>query len=497
MAKTSTKLAARTWVTASLLALASQGACAGADPGPESADEPPLEQHDAPSPDHQDGNVIDEKVVRDWWNNTREIGDSEGPHRAPDELIDVNYRGRPVTVERYGSLLLLEGDVQVTSADIEDEHGEGELVQKGVSRQGRNFQWPGGVVPFRFGTYNNIADDGTLSGSLSTTQRGVIEDALDELMALVPGLTFRPRVASDANFITFNLSSVCSSSIGRAPGDSELGNAALPGEQIIRLSAGCVNRGVVQHEVAHALGVHHEQTRKDRDSFVRVNWGNVQGCPNNATSAADCDGCPGNPQACGCTQAQVNNNTCRRAHNFGTDNARSNLFGYDYESVMHYGVREFAKSGAGDSLTVLKNDPQTGAPYAVGQRSRVSNTDVAVLRALYPVMHVHDVLFARTGKTTLCRFDGRAEDANTNYSVSGGIPSSAMSGALVDTNKLTEGSYTVTCSATSAFWSQNYDYPAYTRTINPSNVSSSNRETYTASNVRVRVLNPGLIATLF
>lgn len=49
----------------------------------------------------------------------------------------------------------------------------------------------------------------------------------------------------------------------------------IGGRQDISIGLGCEYKGIVQHEILHALGRIHEQNRIDRDDYVKINEENI------------------------------------------------------------------------------------------------------------------------------------------------------------------------------------------------------------------------------
>jgi len=118
---------------------------------------------------------------------------------------------------------------------------------------------------------------------------------------------------------------------------------------------GCGNNpGSVAHEIMHALGFHHEHSRSDRQTFVMINWPNIE------------DG-------------MGNNNFWEETDSVSLGTS------YDYGSIMHYHNTAFNTNGMRtiDITAVGAYDPFITQPGLLGQRQALSNTDLQQLRLLY------------------------------------------------------------------------------------------------------------------
>nr|WP_276903956.1 M12 family metallopeptidase [Pedobacter kyonggii] len=109
--------------------------------------------------------------------------------------------------------------------------------------------WPGGIVYY-------VINDAAHSSN--------ILNAMSDWEASTP-IRFVQRT-NQSNYVNFQ---------GAPPnggGDSQLG--MVGGQQLIRLAASA-DKSTVIHEIGHAVGLMHEQTRADRDQYINVNFSNI------------------------------------------------------------------------------------------------------------------------------------------------------------------------------------------------------------------------------
>nr|CAD7453280.1 unnamed protein product [Timema tahoe] len=106
------------------------------------------------------------------------------------------------------------------------------------------------------------------------------------------------------------------------------------------------DEGRPTHEILHALGIFHEQSRADRDNYVKVHYDNI------------------------ISEFKVN------FDKESLENTTYN-FEYDYDSVMHYGPNYFSKEKGLPTITPKHRGVK------LGQRKAMSKTDCLKINDLY------------------------------------------------------------------------------------------------------------------
>uniref|UniRef100_A0A8R1DEI7 Metalloendopeptidase n=1 Tax=Caenorhabditis japonica TaxID=281687 RepID=A0A8R1DEI7_CAEJA len=194
-------------------------------------------------------------------------------------------------------------------------------VQRNAVRQ-TYLKWDQARIPY------------TISSQYSSYSRAKIAEAIEEYRKKTC-IEFSPKSAGDLDYIHIVPDDGCYSLVGR-----------IGGKQPVSLGDGCIQKGIIIHELMHAVGFFHEQSRADRDEYVKINWSNVE------TGLQD----------------QFDKYSLSMIDHLGTK--------YDYGSVMHYAPTAFSKNGK-PTIEPIENNVE------IGQRNGFSENDIYKINMLY------------------------------------------------------------------------------------------------------------------
>lgn len=234
----------------------------------------------------------------------------------------ATFTDKPIVYSVVDGLAVFEGCIVLGTAEEMESNtarvNAGEEIQESVVISGQKYRWLNCTMPY------------TVASTLPSANKQRITNAMAHWTQKT-GLKFVQRT-SQADYVHFRPATGCWSQVGMRGGKQEIG-----------LAGGC-GFGATVHEIGHAWGLWHEQSRQDRNNKITVFWQNI---------------------------------TAGKEHNFNQHITDGEDIGtYDYGSIMHYGRFAFSKN---NQPTIESIPPGK----TLGQRNGLSPRDIAGVKAIY------------------------------------------------------------------------------------------------------------------
>jgi len=261
------------------------------------------------------------------------------------EVVFITYNQKRIQVEKINDQYLLEGDI-IVKADSSSTNNVG------AKATGRTTgRWENNRVYY------------TIDSSLPQQYR--VFDAIAHWESKT-NIRFLSKTTTTKDYVTFIAGTGCSSALGK-----------IGGQQFIHLGSTC-STGNTIHEIGHAVGLWHEQSRKDRDDYITVHFENIR------------------------SDKEHNFKTYTERYGDGDEYTGT----LDFSSIMMYPYNAFSNNG---HPTITKKD---GSIY-FAQRDGLSSDDIIGLSKMYPKVESSNTILLPVIKNPSFSENGSYEEGNT------------------------------------------------------------------------------------